>query len=109
LVLFLSSPGDYENISSEQLGEILEKFTLKKFAEKKIHSVSDIAKNSFGIKFCADSFSFQLKLLIEQINFIENQVKDVEKQISALLKKINSPITSIPGIGDVLVLQYLVK
>ena len=48
------------------------------------------------------SFSFQLKLLIEQINFIEKQVSDVEKQISILLNKINSPITTIPGIGDVI-------
>ena len=101
ILLQLNSPGDYEDISSEQLSKILESFTYKKFAEKKINSVADIAKSSFGISFCLDSFSFQLKLLIEQINFIENQVKDVEKQISALLKKINSPITTIPGIGDV--------
>lgn len=102
LLLLLNSPGDYENISSEQLSKILEKFTLKKFAEKKITSVVDIAKYSFGITFCVDSFSFQLKLLIEQINFIEKQVSDVEKQISILLNKINSPITTIPGIGDVI-------
>lgn len=49
-----------------------------------------------------DSFSFQLKLLIEQINFIEQQVSDVETQMSELLEKINSPITTIPGIGDVI-------
>jgi len=64
-LLQLNSPSDYKNISSEQLSETLEKFTLKKFAEKKITSVADIAKISFGITFCVDSFSFQLKLLIE--------------------------------------------
>lgn len=102
LLLQLNKPDDYENISSEQLNKILENCSLKKFAEKKINSVADIAKKSFGISFCADSFSFQLKLLIEQINFIENQIKDVEKQISSILDKINSPITTIPGIGDVI-------
>ena len=51
--------------------------------------------------FAIDSFSFQLKLLIEQISFIENQVSDVEKQIKEILAKINSPITTVPGIGNI--------
>lgn len=40
--------------------------------------------------------------MIEQINFIEKQVSDVEKQISVLLEKIKTPITTIPGIGNVI-------
>jgi transposase len=102
ILLQLSSPSDYEDITSEQLNEVLENVTFKKFASQKIDSISNIAKTSFGIGFCVDSFSFQLKLLIEQINFIEKQVADVENQISELLDKIKSPITTIPGIGDVL-------
>ena len=66
-----------------------------------------MAKSSFGITFCVDSFSFQLKLLIEQICFIEQQVSDVEEQISVLLEKINSPITTIPGIGNVIAATIL--
>lgn len=40
-------------------------------------------------------------MLIEQISFIQNQVLDVEKEIEILLEKLNSPITTIPGIGSV--------
>jgi transposase len=43
----------------------------------------------------------QLKLLLEQIKFIEAQVSDVEAEIRQLLDKINSPITTIPGIGPI--------
>ena len=64
--------------------------------------MSSLAGTSFGITFCVDSFSFQLKLLIEQINFIEKQVSDVENQMSELLEKIKTPITTIPGIGDII-------
>lgn len=74
---------------------------MKGYAAKKFKDVSALARTSFGITFCVNSFSFQLKLLIEQINFIEKQVSDVETQMSALLKKIKTTITSIPGIGDV--------
>lgn len=101
ILLHLSTPGDFENISSEQLQKVLSEITLKKFARNKINQVSYLAKKSFGITFSLDSFALQLKLLIEQINFIENQVKDIEEQIRFLLDKINSPITTIPGIGTV--------
>lgn len=102
LLLQLNSPNDYEDISSEQLEKLLNQVTLKTYASKKFEEVSALAKTSFGITFCVDSFSFQLKLLIEQINFIEKQVSDVESQISELLHKIKTPITTIPGIGDVI-------
>lgn len=102
LLLQLNSPSDYEDVTSEQLEGLLSQVTLKGYAAKKFKDISSLAKTSFGITFCVDSFSFQLKLLIEQINFIEKQVSDVEYQMSELLKKINTPITTIPGIGDVI-------
>ncbi len=102
LLLQLNSPSDYEDVTSEQLEELLSQVTLKGYAAKKFKDVSSLAKTSFGITFCVDSFSFQLKLLIEQINFIEKQVSDVESQMSELLKKIKTPITTIPGIGNVI-------
>ena len=74
---------------------------MKKFAKRKIDELSSKATNSFGVKFCLDSFSLQIKLLIEQISFIESQVITVEQEISILMEKINSPITSIPGIGPI--------
>lgn len=101
LLLQLNSPSDYENITSEQLAQLLSQVTLKGFAAKKFNDISSLAKSSFGITFCVESFSFQLKLLIEQINFIEKQVSDVETQMSELLEKIKTPITTIPGIGNV--------
>ena len=102
LLVQLNSPIDYESITSEQLENLLSQVKCKGFAAKKFKDISALAKTSFGITFCVESFSFQLKLLIEQINFIEKQVSDVETQMIALLEKINSPITTIPGIGEVI-------
>lgn len=99
ILLQLSSPAEFENVTATQLEDILSQITLKSFAAKKIESISTLAKTSFGITFSLQSLTFQLKLLIEQVNFIENQIKDVEIQIKVLLEKINSPITTIPGIG----------
>lgn len=38
---------------------------------------------------------------MEQISFIEEQIKLVEKEIEEIMDKLNSPITSFPGIGIV--------
>lgn len=92
---------DFENITVEQLESVLKNVSLKGFAKNKITHISELAANSFGLKFCRDSFSLQLKLLVEQIKFIEAQVSDVEAEIKIILNKINSPITTIPGIADV--------
>jgi transposase len=101
ILLNFSMLNDFEKITSEQLNNVLSQITLKKFASKKLNQLSQISKQSFGIKFALDSFTLQLKLLIEQINFIEKQIDEIEDQITVLLDKINSPITTIPGIGNV--------
>ena len=95
-----STPSDFEDINSDDLNTFLESVTRKNYASKKIDELSKKA-SSFGINFCLDSFSLQIKMLIEQISFIQNQVSDVENEIEVLLEKLNSPITTIPGIGSV--------
>lgn len=59
LLLQLNSPNDYEDVTSKQLEELLSQVTLKGYAAKKLKEVSSLAKTSFGIPFCVDSFSFQ--------------------------------------------------
>ena len=96
-----STPSDFEDINSDDLNTFLESVSKKNYASKKIDELSKKASTSFGINFCLDSFSLQIKMLIEQISFIQNQVSDVENEIELLLEKLNSPITTIPGIGSV--------
>lgn len=101
LLAHFQTADDFENITAEQLEQVLENVSLKNFTKNKIAQISQLAANSFGLKFCRDSFSLQLKLLIEQIKFIEAQVSDVETEIETILNKINSLITTIPGVGAV--------
>ena len=96
-----STPSDFEDINSEDLQSFLDNVSRKKFASRKLEELSKKASTSFGVNFGMDSFSLQIKMLIEQISFIQNQVLDVEKEIEILLEKLNSPITTIPGIGAV--------
>ena len=102
LLLDFSSPADFEELSVDVLSETLQTLSRKKVGQSTAEKLINSAKNSFGITFSRESFTFQLKLLIEQIKFIEGQIKDCETKIKELMDKINSPITTIPGIGTVL-------
>lgn len=99
LLLHFQTAEDFESITAEQLDQALEQVAHKNTARKKVKQLSEMASKSFGLKFCRDSFALQLKLLIQQIQFIESQVADVEQEIGDILEKLNSPILTIPGIG----------
>lgn len=56
LLSHFQSADDFENITSEQLEAVLENVSFKSFAKNKISQISELAANSFGLKFCRDSF-----------------------------------------------------
>jgi len=101
LLLHFSCAADFDDITSEQLKTALENIKFKHLAAKKLDALSDLASRSFAIKYATDSFSLQIKMIIEQLNFIENQIAQLNQELKLLLDKINSPISTIPGIGPV--------
>lgn len=54
--------------------KIIVQYNQKEETSETISTLSDKASRSFGISFCKDNFAFQLKLIIEQICFIEEQI-----------------------------------
>ena len=101
ILLQFASPAELEDISADTLAELLLDLSRKKIGSETAQKLTDAASNSFGVTFCRDSFTFQLRMLIEQMKFIESQVNDVEAEIATLMSRLRSPIMSIPGIGKV--------
>jgi transposase len=89
-------------ISSKDLASLLAKASKGRFKQEKAEQIKRAASGSFDVRFAKDAFSFQLKQLIEQINFLERQLGDLDKEITKLLAQTNSVITTIPGIGAAL-------
>ena len=102
LLLNYPTPEDMLNISSKKLATLLTKTSKGKFRAEKADQVQKAASDSFGVTFARDAFSFQIRQLIEQITFLEKQTEELEKKLAALLKKTNTVITTIPGIGETL-------
>ena len=101
LLLQFTNPMELEELSVESLAELLSKLSRQKIGYEKAEKLSQFAGKSFGVTFCRDSFTFQLKAMLEQMKFIEQQIVDTEKEIKALLTKTGSFITTITGIGVV--------
>jgi transposase len=102
VLLKYPTPEDMLEVSSAKLSRLLSKVSRGRFNTEKAEKLKSAAATSFGVKFAKGAFSFQIRQLIEQISFIENQLKKLEKEISNLLKETNTAITSITGIGDTL-------
>lgn len=102
VLLKYPTPEDMISVSAKKLSTLLNKASRGRFNINKANQLKNTASRSFGIKFAKNAFSFQIKQMISQIIFIENQLDELEKEISSLLYKTNQVITSIIGIGDVL-------
>lgn len=97
-----STPEEFLKVDTNALAETLAIASKGRLGFSKAEQIKDAATNSFGIKLAIDTFSFQIKQLIEQIKFIEDHIAELEQEISNLLKKLDTPIETIPGIGPVL-------
>jgi len=102
ILLQFSSPAELESVSADTLAELLAGLSRKKLGMGKAEELGRAASTSFGVTFCRDSFTFQLRLLIEQIKYIESQVKDTEAEIKRIMGTLCSPITTVPGVGKTL-------
>lgn len=95
-------PEDMLSVRTSYLAEMLSKCSKGRFGMDKAKEIKEAASKSFGIKFALKSFSFQIKQIINQISFLEEQIKEIEIEISSLISEMCPVITTITGIGDVL-------
>jgi transposase len=96
------TPEDMLSVNTDTLARLLSKASRGRFSVSKALEIQESATNTFGVSFAKDAFQFQIKQIITQINFIEEQLEELEIKISTLLNQTNSVITTITGIGDVL-------
>ena len=97
LLYELPSAKDIAECNLTHLTHLLSNNSYKHFGRDKAIQIRNLARNSIGLN--SNSVSFELKQTISIIQFIQEQLDDVEKRIKEILKEINSPILTIPGIS----------
>ncbi len=96
------TPEDMLAVSARKLTALLEKASRGRFGKEKAEQLKATAAHSFGVSFAGEAFAFQIRQLIEQLEFLEHQIEELENHIAVLLKQTGSYITTIPGIGETL-------
>lgn len=103
LLLKFSTPEEFEDISLTKLSNFISKVSQGRLGKSKAQDIKNAAANSIGISFALDSFSFQIKQLIEQIDFTQKQVEQIDAELDKLLQSSDyAVITTITGISSTL-------
>ena len=95
------TPEEVLELDTIKLAEFLKEYSRGQLGLAKAEKIQEAAKNTFGIKFAQDAFKFQLKQLIKQILFIEEQIKELDFEIEIYYSDFNCHLESIPGISKV--------
>lgn len=98
-----STPDEFSEISTTKLTNFIHKVSHGRNGREKAELIKSAAQNSIGITYAVDTFSFQIKQLIEQIEFMEDKLSEIDSEMSKLLAQSEyAVITTISGIGPTL-------
>ena len=84
---------------AKELAKILRGYMPQSSAETKACRLSSLFQNVVVPGYVRDAIIFELHMLIQQHNQLRHQLKRVEREIGGRVKKTNTHIVSIPGIG----------
>lgn len=93
------TPENIENAPIDELFEIIKDKSHNRLTRAKAISIKEDAADTFGIKIAQDAFSFQLKQLIDRMNFLDKQIEALDCQILEYYEKFDCYLHTIPGIG----------
>ena len=103
LLEMYSTPEELSEISTTKLTNFIHKLSHGRSGREKAELIKAAAQNSIGISYAIDAFSFQIKQLMEQIEFMEDKISEVDSEMAKLLSESEySVITTISGIGPTL-------
>ena len=80
-----------------RLKTVLHDASKGRYDREKAIEIRDAARASIGSRMPAKSL--ELKHTIRRIGELDAEIEEIEKEISSLMDEIQSPITSIPGMG----------
>ena len=101
------TPEECLAVRADSIAKTLERASHGKLGREKADEIKGVARSSCGISVATSAFSFQIKLLIDQIDFIEGQIAEVEARIRDGVEAVEPLILTIPGIGHVLGAQIV--
>ena len=82
-----------------ELTDLLRNASRGRFGQPKAEAIQHAARQSVGVGFLVDAVRVQMRCLLEQIDLLQEQVRQLDDILAELMEQIPQHITSIPGIG----------
>lgn len=98
-IYILSKYMNAENISRMRDFDSIRKVSHGRFSYASFANLKELAKNTVGES--NDILEFQLQSLLELYEYLNSKIVLIDKQISTIVKDLNPPMLSIPGIGEI--------
>ena len=86
----------------EELCHLIEVSSHKRFRMAKARELQELARNSFGFAMAGDVFSTMIRLYAKHLDFLKQQVREMDRKIAEIMETLDTPITTITGIGPTL-------
>ena len=94
----LNKYGTAEKIANMRDFDTPNKLSKNSFTYAKFAKLKELAKNSIGES--NEVFEIELQTILSLYNEIDYKINLIDKQISTIVKELNPPTLSIPGIGE---------
>lgn len=94
----LTKYGNAEKIANMRDFDTPNKLSRGTFTYAKFAQLKQLAKNTIGES--NEIYEIELHTLISLYNEIDSKIDSLDKQISTIIKELNPPTLSIPGIGE---------
>jgi transposase len=109
LLLRATTAAEFADADLDELTSVLKQTSRNRFGREKAEAVQAAARDSLGLAKLGGVASFELRALLEQIAFLEQQVAAVEQQVERLLATLEQHVTEIKGIGPVLAASLIAE
>ena len=93
------TPKELSEMPLEELCHLIEVSSHKRFRMAKAQELQALARNSFGFAMAGDVFSTMIRLYAKHLDFLKQQVREMDRKIAEIMDTLDTPITTITGIG----------
>ena len=104
-----TTAAEFAEASLDELTAVLKRKSRGRLGQERAEAVQTAARDSLGITRLGGVASFELRALLDQITFLEQQVSAVEQQIEVRLAAIEQHVTDIKGISPVLAASLIAE
>ena len=104
-----ASAAEFADVDLSELTAVLKRASRGQLGQTRAEALQASARASLGITRLGPVAGFELRVLLDQIAFLEQQVAAVEREVEERMAEVEQHLTDIKGIGPVLAASLLAE